>query len=216
MDYRAKKIYQDRKVVSKYEEERFKNLKGLLTNKMELHLIWRALNFVRITTPAVILDIPCGTGRLAIHLAKKGFNVEAVDISSQMLSYVKEKLASLNLTDRIRTNHGNAESLFYPNDSFDVCVVLRLFGHTPPEVRKRILKELKRVTKKYLILVYYYKYCMQSLLRNHKRKWRRIEWYPVTYKQIEEELEGAGLEKIKYFPLLMGISETMIVIAKKV
>ncbi len=215
MDYRAKTAYQNKDVVSKYDKERFRSLKGFLTNKMELGRICNALRFAGITFPATILDIPCGTGRLAIYLAQKGFIVKAVDISPQMVSYAKEKLVFLNLTDRITVDQGNAVSLPYPNDRLDVCVSLRLFGHTPSKIRKKILQELKRTTKKYLILVYYHKNCLQNFLRKRQRDGKQFEWHAITYRQIEDELKAAGLKKVKYFPLLIGISETVVVLAKK-
>ena len=216
MSYRAKKAYQGKDIVSKYDEERFRTLKGFLTNKMELRLICNALKFANITTPATILDIPCGTGRLSIHLAQKGFKIRAMDISPKMVSYTKEKINSLNLTNGVMIEVGNAESLPYPDNILDVCISLRLFGHTPPKARKKILQELKQTTTKYLILAYYHKNCLQNFLRKKQRDRRGIEWYPVTYKEIEKELEVTGLEKVKYFPLLTGISETVVVLAKKV
>ena len=215
MVYKAKKVYQDKDVVSKYDIKRFGNLKGFLTNRMELRLIWRALSFAGIVPPAIILDMPCGTGRLAIYLAQKGFTVKAVDISPQMVSYTKEKVVFFNLTDKIVVEQGDAESLPYPNNSFDVCVSLRLFGHTPSKIRKKILLELKRVTKRCLILTYYHKNCLQRFLRKRHRERKQIEWHPLSYKQIEEELEAVSFKKIKCFPLLVGISETVVILVKK-
>lgn len=40
-----------------------------------------------------ILELACGTGRVGIPLAKKGFNVTGIDISKDMLSLYKSKIA---------------------------------------------------------------------------------------------------------------------------
>jgi len=215
MEYKAKKAYQDKDTVSKYDKERFRNLKGFLVHKRELNLICKTLSFAKITPPAAILDIPCGTGRLSIYLGQKGFKVKSADISKEMLAYTGEKIKTLNLTDKVTAETGDIESLPYQDNSFDVCISLRLFGHIPTEVRRKALQELKRITREYLILIYYHKNCLQNFLRRKRRYNQKVEWHPVTYKQMEEEMESAGLEIIKCFPLLKGISETIAVLAKK-
>src|SRR5664279_586951 len=48
-----------------------------------------------------ILDIPCGFGRLAIPLAKMGFNLTGVDISKRFLSSLDKKVKAENLPIRI-------------------------------------------------------------------------------------------------------------------
>jgi SAM-dependent methyltransferase len=44
-----------------------------------------------------IIDLACGTGRLAIPLASRGFSVVGVDISEDMLSRAKSKAAGLDI-----------------------------------------------------------------------------------------------------------------------
>ncbi len=45
-----------------------------------------------------ILDLACGTGRITIPLAKKGFEIFALDLSSKMLTRAKEKASVLGLS----------------------------------------------------------------------------------------------------------------------
>ena len=215
MQYRAKKVYQNENVVSKYDVEGFSSLKGRLVNNRELFLIGRALDCAEVIPPATIIDIPCGTGRLSINLANKGFNIRGVDLSPKMVSYTSEKIKDLKLEDKIKVEVGNAESLGYPDNIFDAGVSLRLLGHTPPESRIEILKELRRVLRKVVVLVYYHRNSLQSFLKKQKRRERGIEWYPVTYKDINNELIAVGLKVVRFFPLLSGVSETIVVLAKK-
>lgn len=217
MGYRAKKVYQDKNVVSTYDQQRFESLKGYFTHKRELSLIYKALHYASIIPPATltVLDTPCGSGRLTSYLVQKGFDVKGLDISFQMVRYTKEKLTQCNVRDKGIVCQGDTEYLPFQDNTFEACISLRLFGHTPPNVRKAILHELKRASKKYLILAYYNKHCLQHFLRKGQRLKKQIEWHAVTFKQIHQELEEAGLEKIKYFSLLPGISETVVVLARK-
>lgn len=50
--------------------------------RMEADFIQKML---QLTPPATVLDVPCGSGRLAIELASRGFTMSGVDISPQFL-----------------------------------------------------------------------------------------------------------------------------------
>jgi SAM-dependent methyltransferase len=50
--------------------------------RMEADFIQKML---QLTPPATVLDVPCGSGRLAIELASRGFAISGVDISPQFL-----------------------------------------------------------------------------------------------------------------------------------
>ena len=213
MTYRAKKVYQDKSVVEHYDDERFKTLKGRLTNWLELRLIYKALRYAGVLPSARILDIPCGTGRLSFYLSKKGYLVTGGDISSEMIKYTNEHLRNNCLNDKSIAKIEDAEKLSFPDNSFDVSITLRLLGHTPPKNRLQILKELRRVSQKYLILVYYDKKSFRNILRKKQRE--GIGWNPVTISEIDSELDKINLKRHKVYYLLRGFSETMLVIVKK-
>jgi SAM-dependent methyltransferase len=52
-----------------------------------------------------ILDIPCGTGRHSVELAKKGFHVTAIDISNEFINKLKKKVEEQQLN--IEVIHAN-------------------------------------------------------------------------------------------------------------
>ena len=52
-----------------------------------------------------ILDVPCGTGRHSIELAKQGYSVTAIDISEEFINGLREKVDKQQLTiDVIHAN----------------------------------------------------------------------------------------------------------------
>ncbi len=56
-----------------------------------------------------VLELACGTGRVAITLAEAGFAVTGLDRSEPMLAVAREKVASANpdVTDRVDLVHGD-------------------------------------------------------------------------------------------------------------
>lgn len=71
-----------------------------------------------------ILELGCGTGRVAISLAKEGFNVTGLDLSDEMLDVFREKLEKLdklddNTKDKIELVHGSMAD-FNLNKKFDL------------------------------------------------------------------------------------------------
>ena len=60
----------------------------------------------------LVLDIGCGTGDDAIHLAKRGVSVMACDFSSGMLKIAERKIKKAGLISDIELRHMEAENLF--------------------------------------------------------------------------------------------------------
>ena len=214
MEFKAREFYKDEKVARSYDNARFISIKGRLTDKLEKLTIDKAFVAAGFKTDSMILDIPCGTGRLSFYLAQKGFNVTGVDISGAMVSISNEKAESSEHCQRLAFDVADAEHLQFADDSFDAVVSLRLFGHVPPVIRINMLEEFKRVCRGNLVLAYYHSKSLQCTLRRKKRTKGGTTWYPVTFVEIKEELEKAGLNLVKIFPTVLGFSETLIVLAK--
>jgi len=53
----------------------------------EVEFLWKHL---RLTAGARVLDVPCGAGRLAIPLARRGARVTGVDVSAEFLAAARE------------------------------------------------------------------------------------------------------------------------------
>ncbi len=68
-----------------------------------------------------ILDIGCGTGRHALELAKRGYNVTGVDLSESMIERAVEKAEDAGLKVDFRV--ADARNLLF-EDSFDLVVMI--------------------------------------------------------------------------------------------
>ena len=70
-----------------------------------------------------VLDVGCGYGRTARFLASKiGCHVTGVDISERMVDGGWSKVKKEGLEDRVELRLMSAESLAFPEDSFDVVI----------------------------------------------------------------------------------------------
>lgn len=109
---------------------------------------WRSFLVSRVSPRPTerILDVACGTGAVAIELARRyGCSVVGVDISGPMLAEGRRRIARAGLEDRIRLEEGRAEELPFDDASFDSLTftyLLRYVGE-PAEA----LRELARVVR---------------------------------------------------------------------
>ena len=90
-----------------------------------------------------VLDVACGTGNLAIPVARGGAEVCGVDIVEDLIKQAKERAASEKLNAKFEV--GDAEALPYKDNEFDYVVTMFGAMFAPrPEVTAG---ELVRVTK---------------------------------------------------------------------
>lgn len=128
-----------------------------------LHKLWKNLiiNDVseKICTDGKILDICCGTGDIAIGIAKKRKDLKVIgaDFSASMLSKAKQKSKTL---DNIDWNEANAMELPYSDNQFDAACIS--FGLRNTTNYRTVLTEMKRVIKKGG-----YIYCLDSFVPEH-------------------------------------------------
>lgn len=95
--------------------------------------------------PCQALDICCGTGTEAIYLAKKGFEVSAIDVSKKAIKIaeLKAEEAKVNVDFRV----GNVLEMPFQDESFDFVNDRGCFHAFAPEYRKWFADEVSRVMK---------------------------------------------------------------------
>jgi S-adenosylmethionine-dependent methyltransferase len=70
------------------------------------------------------LDIGCGTGAIAIRLARLGLHVTLLDASLSMLDFAKRAAREAGVTERIALKHGDAAQLATPFDEGPFDLIL--------------------------------------------------------------------------------------------
>ncbi|MFZ7119621.1 MAG: class I SAM-dependent methyltransferase [Eubacteriaceae bacterium] len=99
--------------------------------------------------PKKVLDIACGTGGYSIELAKKGYDVTAVDLDFQMIQKIINKADSLEL--KINVLQGNMLELKeIANDNYDLafCIGNSLVHLNNKEEIELFLRGIKTLLKK--------------------------------------------------------------------
>jgi demethylmenaquinone methyltransferase/2-methoxy-6-polyprenyl-1,4-benzoquinol methylase len=109
---------------------------------------WRAFLVSRIDVGPDdnVLDVATGTSAVAIELVRRtGCRVVGVDQSTEMLAAGRSRIDSAGLAQRIRLVEGSAESLPFPDGSFDALTFTYLLRYV--EDPAAALGELARVVK---------------------------------------------------------------------
>ena len=94
---------------------------------------------------------------------------------------------------------------------------MRLLHHIPTsEERRRILSELRRVTRGPVIFSFFHAVCVQNLRRQIGRSLgrRHTGRTAVRWRILREELRSVGFEVVATRPLARFVSEQWIVLAR--
>lgn len=213
MDWDPVTHYQEVAIAERYDRERFSSISGRGFNSLEKSVIRAAFRDVPKT--ARILDLPCGTGRLASALLESGFSVEGVDISAAMLDVAKRKLHSFG--DRFTTRVADVHELAKAEPKrYDAALCARVLMHFPLDEQIAFLKSVAQLTKGTVVLT-------QSLSSPYQRFRRSVKKlignqppanYPLTEDDLASLLRGAGLREVRRLRLAALISEAMVVITE--
>ncbi len=86
-----------------------------------------------------VLDLGCGSGWLAVYLARQGFEVVGVDVSAQAINLANTWASQEDL--KISFDVADASQLQYHAGSFDAVVANSIFEHFP-------IKQAQQLTDK--------------------------------------------------------------------
>ena len=170
------RYYSQDDVVAGYDRWRFGSAGGRYVDGVELSTVLRLLRDV--PRDARVLDMPCGTGRLARALVDDGrAHVTGADRSPAMLSASRAALPGVELREE------DAFATSFAAGSVDALVSLRFLFHTPaPE---RLFAEWARIVAPRGVVVF------DSL------RWTPRGWLPLVDRALGGRLWPHGEQKIE-------------------
>jgi len=101
-------------------------------------------------TPGRALDIGCGTGRNAIHLACAGFEVHAVDLSPAAIAWAEDRARQAGADVHFHCGDVFAPTAADLGGPYDLIYDSGCFHHLPPHRRISYLALLSRVLATYV------------------------------------------------------------------
>ena len=140
-----------------------------------------------------ILDVGCGTGALCSVLQERGLEVTGIEPAEKMLLIAKRKTRGQN----IRLLKANVlEGLPFEDNSFDVSIASYVAHGLIPEERKRLYKEMGRVTKEHVVI---YDYNQKRSALTSFVEWMEGGDYFRFIKSAEKEMKGCATELASCF-----------------
>ncbi len=98
--------------------------------------------------PGLLVDLGCGTGRLLLPFARRGFGCLAVDLSPQMLAIVAKKASQEGLMiDRLLANLVQLDCLADASADYAMCMFSTLGMIRGRQHRRQALRHARRVLK---------------------------------------------------------------------
>jgi ubiquinone/menaquinone biosynthesis C-methylase UbiE len=139
------RIKQDTDTAQRYTRRKERKHAG------EMRLIATAID--SLPNPMKYLDIPCGAGRATILLGRKGNTCISADIGDGVLEVAKNEIAKAGIESEVLKL--DLERIDLPDNSIDASLAFRIFHHFPgAEVRSRVVAELCRVSRRYVLISY--------------------------------------------------------------
>jgi len=124
-----------------------------------------------------ILEVGCGSARDSVFLAKKGFEVFAVDFNKNLIFKLQQMFHYRNL----RFIVADAFNLSFSDGSFDLVFHNGLLGYFDDKEIKKLVKEHARVSRRYVVFFV------------HNRENLHLE------EQFRKKSEEDPLYKIRFF-----------------
>ena len=214
-DYAAKKrFYQDESVARDYDLHRFGSPERARRNVRKWQAITRAL--ARTTGVRSVLDLPCGTGRFTGHLADVGYEVVAADVSMEMMEEAHKRIGvRARLHGFVRAD---AERLPLCDSSVDCVMSIRFLHHIDSPTRVSIVREMARVSRRWLVLDFRHKHSYRYLsLRLRKALGIRLrrQMPQVSRRELDAELRAAGVRAAAIVPVARFFSDKWVVLGEK-
>lgn len=218
MDYEkdTKKAYRNKAKAKSYKDQYIKGMKwARFSMWRQKTLIERSLYECNFNKTDKILDIPCGTGYIGNLLSKIPAKIFSSDISLEMINLAREEYEGKNF-------HGFVQSDITENSfkkgMFTCVIVLALMHRLPKNIREKVLREINKLSNKFLIISYSVDNPTQKV-----KQWLLKKIRPshipapssLPLQDIMNELTSHGFKPLKSFHVVYFLSSKIIFLLEK-
>ena len=206
--------YQSRASALEYDKVRFTSVPGRVFNFLEKRTIAKC--FSSLPKGLTVVDIPCGTGRLAETLLHSGYKVHGMDISGEMLEVAKKRLQFAQ--SRFTCEVADARKATGEHAIYDGALCARVLMHFPLSEQIEFLSGVAALSQSVVVINHSLDSSYQRLRRWFKRLLghQASANFPITNRDIKTLLQASGLRETKRYRLLSPISEAVYIVAEKI
>ena len=115
-------------------------------HQQRLEIALQFFDEIGLSKNAKILEIGCGAGFMTVNMAKRGFTVESIDTSEEMVRLTASNTKENGVNASVNVSQGDIYNLAHADESIDFIVMLGVIPWLP-DVDKA-LAEVQRVLKK--------------------------------------------------------------------
>lgn len=190
---------------AKYTKKFEKHWTERINNEREQRLVRGLLSKVpEADLTGFALDMPCGYGRLYPLLGAVTARVVEGDWSFYLLQAARQHTSRYK---RIGPPHGfvrgTALALPFSDNAFDLVLSVRLCHHiSSRHERHQYVRELLRVSRKWVVFTFFDTYSLKNRLRNLRRRFvdKKPKW-TMSEAEVATLANESGFETVRSVPL---------------
>ena len=153
-----------------------------------------------------LLDIGCGSGRIALLLAEKGIKIKGIDYSSEMIDLAKvylEKYKS-STSRKLNVEFICCDFLheFNNKELFDITLALGVFDYVKYPIP--LLEKMKKFTKEKIIASYPARFTFQTPIRKVWLWTKSCPSYFYTENKIKHIYNSVGISNYEIIKISAG------------
>lgn len=108
----------------------------------------------QISMDETVIDIACGTGAQVLELAEKSKRVVGIDLSESMIEYARQQSIKRKIENTEFMVGDATKFTVFADKEFDVATMTLALHQFPSEVYTPVLTEMKRISKRIVIVDY--------------------------------------------------------------
>ncbi len=158
-----------------------------------------------------VLDAPCGSGRF-FEIFSPAEQYTMLDYNPEMLKVISDRYGQNN---NLKLVQGDIVDLPFEDGSFDLVFSMRLLHHVGGhELRRQILGQLARVSKRYVALSFYDKRSFRYFKRVALGK--RPSGNSIALGQFVKTAQSVGLKLIRKAPKFSWVEQQRLLLFEKI